>query len=147
MWSIPPKWMHADHENLTLWYLSIWRFDLGTGHIVTIVRILRSFLWYEMNDLMHEMKIWFLGTQNDYFGHLPGLNYGCKIECLQVWTCMRLYVGTKLDDTNKHTKTHAWTYRQRCKDANKAKKAKQGGTKQAKRTQRKQSMSSHKGEG
>ena len=38
---------------------------------------------------------------------------------------MRLYVGTKLDDANKHTKTQAWTYKQRSKYARKQGKPKE----------------------
>ena len=28
--------MHANHENLISWYFSIWRFDLGIRHIITV---------------------------------------------------------------------------------------------------------------
>ena len=38
---------------------------------------------------MHVMQLlfffFFFGYMNDHFGHLPRLNYGCKIECLQVF--------------------------------------------------------------
>ena len=84
MWSVLPKWMHADYENLILWYLLIWRFDLGIEHIVMIVRISRLFLWYVMNNLMHVMQLWFLGIWKSHFSHLPKLNYACKIECLHI---------------------------------------------------------------
>ena len=53
--------MHVDHANLIMRYLSIWRFDLETGHTIANVRTLRSFLWYEMNELMHVMQSWILG--------------------------------------------------------------------------------------
>ena len=53
--------MHVDRVNLIMWYLSIRRFDLETRHIVVTVKILRSFLWYATNKLMHVMKSWFLG--------------------------------------------------------------------------------------
>ena len=88
--------MHAGRENLISWYLSIQQSNLRTRYTVTIVRISRSFLWNTMNDLMHEMQLWFLGylewsfqpplkkKKNDHFNHLPKLNYGCKIECLQL---------------------------------------------------------------
>ena len=75
--------MHVDRENLIFWYLLIWRSDLGIGHTLVIVRISRLFLWYAMDDLMHVMQLWFLGIWNGHFSHLPRLNYGCKIECLQ----------------------------------------------------------------
>ena len=52
-----PNKMHADHENLIMWDLSIRRSDLEIGHTVTIVRISRSFLWYAMNELMHVMQL------------------------------------------------------------------------------------------
>ena len=102
MWSVSPNWMHADHENLILWYLSIWQSDLRTGHIFEIVRISRSFLWYEMNDLMHEIQLWFFffflveKVQLWFFGylewsfcHVPILNNGSKIECLQSYYISR----------------------------------------------------------
>ena len=54
--------MQANRENLISWYLSIWGFDLGTGNIITIAKISKSFLCYVMNNLMHEMQSWFLGT-------------------------------------------------------------------------------------
>ena len=47
MWSVPPKWMHADCKNLILWCLLIQQSNLRTGNIVAIVRILRLFLWYQ----------------------------------------------------------------------------------------------------
>ena len=49
------------------------------------------FLWYVMNDLMHEIQLWFLGTLNDYFGHLPRLNYWYKIEYLHP---LRVFAST-----------------------------------------------------
>ena len=55
-WFHPNK-MHADRENLILWYLSIQRFDLGIKDTVATVRISKSFLWYAMNILMHVMQL------------------------------------------------------------------------------------------
>ena len=81
-WSVSPHTMHVDREHFILWYLSIWRFDLGIGHAIATIRISRLFLWYAMNDLMHVMQLWFLGIWNGNFSHLPELNYGCEIECL-----------------------------------------------------------------
>ena len=75
--------MHVDRENLIFWYLLIRRFDLGIGHTLATVRFSRLFLWYAMDDLMHVMQLRFLGIWNGHFSHLPRLNYGCKIECLQ----------------------------------------------------------------
>ena len=75
--------MHVDRENLIFWYLLIQRSDLGIGHTLATIRISRLFLWYAMDDLMHVMQLWFLGIWNGHFSHLPRLNYGCKIECLQ----------------------------------------------------------------
>ena len=86
-----PHTMHANHEHLILWYLSIWRSDLGIEHTLAIVRISRSFLWYAMNDLMHVMHLWFLGIRNGHFIHLPKLNYGCKIECLQQYILHHMF--------------------------------------------------------
>jgi len=40
--------MQANHANLIMWYFSIRRSDLETGHTVATVRISRSFLWYAM---------------------------------------------------------------------------------------------------
>ena len=77
--------MHADLENLISWYLSIWRFDLGIGHTITIIRISRSFLWYVMNELMHVMQLKIFGYMDGHSSHLLRLNYGCKIEFLQQW--------------------------------------------------------------
>ena len=74
--------MHANRENLILWYLSIWQSDLGIKRIVATIRISRSFLWNVMKDFMHEMQLWFLGIWKGHFSHLPKLNYGCKIKCL-----------------------------------------------------------------
>ena len=54
--------MHADYVNLIMRYLSIRWFDLEIGHTVATIRISRSFLWYGMNELMHVMQSWFLGT-------------------------------------------------------------------------------------
>ena len=51
--------MHTDRANLIMWYLSIWRSDLKTGHTVVTIRILRSFLWCVMNELMNVMQSWF----------------------------------------------------------------------------------------
>ena len=48
--------MHADRANLIMQYLSIQWSDLKTGNIVAIVRISRSFLCNEMNELMHVMQ-------------------------------------------------------------------------------------------
>ena len=48
--------MHADLENLILWYLSIRQSDSGIRHTVVIIKILKSFLWYAMNELMHVMQ-------------------------------------------------------------------------------------------
>ena len=76
--------MHVDGEHLILWYLSIRRSNLGIRHIVTIVKVSRSFSWYAVNDLMYLIQLWFLGIWNGHFSHLPKLNYGCKIECLQL---------------------------------------------------------------
>ena len=59
--------MHADCENLSLWYLSIGQSNLGIEHTVTAIRISKSFLWYAMNDLMHVMQLWFLGIWNGHF--------------------------------------------------------------------------------
>ena len=56
-----PNEMYADHENLILWYLLIQWSDLRIGHTLVIIRISRSFLWYVMNDLIHEMQLRFLG--------------------------------------------------------------------------------------
>ena len=56
---------------------------MGIGHTLATVRFSRLFLWYAMDDLMHVMQLWFLGIWNGHFSHLPRLNYGCKIECLQ----------------------------------------------------------------
>ena len=56
--------MHADHANLIMQYISIWQFDAEIRHIVVIVRILRSFLWYAMNELMHVMKLWFFQAKH-----------------------------------------------------------------------------------
>ena len=43
-------------------------------------------LWYAMNELMHVMQSWFLGYMDGHYNHLPWLNHGWKIECLQyVW--------------------------------------------------------------
>ena len=75
--------MHVECERLFLWYLSIWQFNLRIRHTVTTIRISRSFLWYEMNELMHVMWLWFLGIWNGRFSRLLNLIYGCKIECLQ----------------------------------------------------------------
>ena len=75
--------MYVDCANLIVRYLSIWRSDLETGHIVVIVRISRSFSRYAMNKLMHVMQLWFLGYMDDHSNHLPWLNHRCKIECLQ----------------------------------------------------------------
>ena len=50
--------MHTDRANLIIRYLSIRQFDLETRHTVVNVRILRSFLWYAMNKLMHVMQSW-----------------------------------------------------------------------------------------
>ena len=49
--------MHADRENLIMWYLSIQRSELETKHTVVTIRISRSFLWCAMNELMH-MIFW-----------------------------------------------------------------------------------------
>ena len=43
--------------------------------------------------------------------------------CHQAKFLVKKRVWTMLDDTNKHIKTHAWTCKQGCKDANKSKKA------------------------
>ena len=48
--------MHADRANLIMRYLSIRWFDLKTENTVATIRISRSFLWYEMNELMHVMQ-------------------------------------------------------------------------------------------
>ena len=79
-----PNKIHADRENLIMWFLLIWLSDLGIGHTVTTVKISRSFLWYAMNELMHVMQLWFFGYINGHFSHLPRLNYECKIECLHL---------------------------------------------------------------
>ena len=52
-----PNKMHADREDLIMWYLLIWRSDLEIGHIVVVIRISRSFLWYAMNELMQVMQL------------------------------------------------------------------------------------------
>ena len=44
---------HADHANLIMRYLSIRWSDSETGKTIVTIRILRSFLWYAMNELMH----------------------------------------------------------------------------------------------
>ena len=99
--------MHADRSNLILQYLSIQWSDLEAGNTVATVRISRSFLWYAMNELVHTMQEqidacdartkWCMWCKNElllfflfsflymdgYSSHLPWLNYGCKIECLQ----------------------------------------------------------------
>ena len=84
--------MHADHANLIMWYLSIRRSDLETEHTVVTIRILRSFLWHAMNELIHVMKSWFFGYMDVHSIHLPWLNHGHKIKCLHVqWkTCLRV---------------------------------------------------------
>ena len=84
MWSASPHTMHVDRANLIMWYLSIRRSDLELGHTVITVRISRSFLYYAMNELMHVMQLWFFGYMNGHSSHLPWLNYGCKIEYLQL---------------------------------------------------------------
>ena len=81
-WFHPNK-MHANRENLIMWFLSIQWFDLGIGHTIVTVRISRSFLWYATNELMHVMQLWFFGYMNGHSSHLPRLNHGCKIKCLQ----------------------------------------------------------------
>ena len=94
--------MHADCENLILWYLSIRWSDLGIEHIVAIVRVSRSFLWHVMNDLMHKMQLWFLGIQNDHFSHLLRLNYRCKIECLHYYFGSNTKTAFKVWANDKH---------------------------------------------
>ena len=95
--------MHADRANLIMRYLSIQWSELETENTVATVRISRSFLWYAMNELMHKMQEqidaydartkWCIWCKNDFFfffwymdghsSHLPWLNHGWKIECLQ----------------------------------------------------------------
>ena len=84
--------MHADHANLIMWYLLIRRYDLETEHTIVTIRILRSFLWHAMNELIHVMKSWFFGYMDGHSSHLSWLNYGCKIKCLHVqWkACLRV---------------------------------------------------------
>ena len=48
--------MHADYANLIMRYLSIRWFNLETRNTVVTIRILRSFLRYVMNELMHVMQ-------------------------------------------------------------------------------------------
>jgi len=55
-WFHPNK-MHADCENLIMWYLSIRQSNLEIGHTVATVRISRSLLGYAMNELMHVMQL------------------------------------------------------------------------------------------
>ena len=52
-----PKKMHANGANLIMRYLSIQRFNLEIGHTVTTIKISRSFLCYEMNELMYVMQL------------------------------------------------------------------------------------------
>ena len=69
--------MHMDRVNLIVWYLLIWWFDLETGNTVATIRILRSFLGYAMNELMHTMQVqidacdartkWCMWCKNDFF--------------------------------------------------------------------------------
>ena len=82
VWSTYLDIIHVDRANLIMWYLSIWWFNLETGHTIATVRTLRSFLWYVMNDITHVMQSWFLGYMDSHSSHSPWLNHVCKIECL-----------------------------------------------------------------
>ena len=84
--------MHANHENLIMWYLSIRQSNFGIGYTVAIVKISRSFLWYAINELMHVIQLWFLGIwmvilvifQDQIMGakssvyRMPLINRACK---------------------------------------------------------------------
>ena len=49
--------MHVYNANLIMRHLSIQRSNLELGHTVTTIRISKSFLCYEMNELMHVMLL------------------------------------------------------------------------------------------
>ena len=86
--------MHANHENLIMWYLSIRQSDFGIRYTVSIVKISRSFLWYAINELMHVIQLWFLGIwmvilvifQDQIMGakssvyRMPLINRACKVN-------------------------------------------------------------------
>ena len=95
-----PDTTHADHANLIMRYLSIRWSDSETGNTIVTIRILRSFLWYAMNELMHTIheqinacdartkwcmrwKIFFFFWYMDgHSSQFSWLNYECKLECL-----------------------------------------------------------------
>ena len=64
MWSTLLDTMYVDRADLIMRYLSIRWFDLETEHTLAIVRILRSFLWYAMNELKPAMLSLFSNTIN-----------------------------------------------------------------------------------
>ena len=103
--------MHANRANLIMRYFSIQWSDSKTGNTVATVRISRLFLWYVMNELMHVMqrqndacdaRMTFFWYMDGHSSHLPWLNHGCKIECLQLYMtgpcmlgrCNHFYIGS-----------------------------------------------------
>ena len=83
--------MHANSANLIMWYLSIWRSNLEIEHTIMIVNLKIIFMmWNEWINACN--AIMNFGYMNGHSSHLPWLNYGCKIECLQ-W-CWKIYLFT-----------------------------------------------------
>ena len=74
--------MHADRANLIMRYLSIRWSDSESGNSVATVKILRSFLWYAMNELIHTIQEqidacdartkWYMWCENDFFFWVQG---------------------------------------------------------------------------
>ena len=89
-WFHPNK-MHANSANLIMWYLSIWRSDLEIEHTIMIVNL--KIIFIMCNEWINACNaIMNFGYMNGHSSHLPWLNYGCKIKCLQ-W-CWKIYLFT-----------------------------------------------------
>ena len=82
--------MHTNRANLIIQYLLIRRFDLETRHIAVNVRILRSFLWYAMNKLMHVMQSWGI-LQSWYIVATVGILRSFSL--IKSWVQNRVFVG------------------------------------------------------